>query len=365
MHFSISKEVLVRTLKDANRAIKTTPVQVILRNVLIEAEGSTVKFGATDLDFSIQIKAPAMVLRPGKFTAPARLFLDTVNSLPAGDQVEVELSNDSELVIRCKKSRFKIAGEDPSNYPKLRLEGAELFSIPAKDFSRLIKMTAFSAASYDLSSILGGVFLACANGQTEAVATDGSRLAFCQQETDVKSEFSTILPALAATELEAIFSSSAGSIKFARSSSGELILSNDEITTSARTITHEYPRYKELFPSDWSKVAIFQRKELIDSLKRIATLCDSRTNLAVFEIDTDGIAVTSQTPDVGEAKDECAVEYYEGFAIKFRCNLRYVLDVLNRMTDPKVRLEMTEPEKPLIFRDQSTYKYLLMPVRVA
>jgi DNA polymerase III sliding clamp (beta) subunit (PCNA family) len=46
-------------------------------------------------------------------------------------------------------------------------------------------------------------------------------------------------------------------------------------------------------------------------------------------------------------------------------NVRYVLDVLQKLTSSDVRLEMTGALKPLIFKSETedNYKYLLMPVQ--
>ncbi len=55
----------------------------------------------------------------------------------------------------------------------------------------------------------------------------------------------------------------------------------------------------------------------------------------------------------------------EGQVLDIAVNVRYVLDVLQKLSTAEMRLEMTGPLKPLVFKGESddNYKYLLMPVQ--
>jgi DNA polymerase III subunit beta len=257
---------------------------------------------------------------------------------------------------------------------------------------RAIVQTSFAAASYDSSSILGGVYLLVNNGIFEATATDGSRLAHRQEklelaspaarrsevegelEAEAKSSTATlerpmdlkaIVPARACTELlKIIDAKDPGNTIRVGLADGQIVFENDSHFLCTRLISGEYPRYHELFPSEYTYLAQFTREEAQAAVERVAVMSDERTNLIKFHFEGENMQVTSNTPDVGKAQEELSVRF-EGQVLDVAVNVRYVLDVLQKLQGIDVRLEMTGPLKPLIFKaeDDENYKYLLMPVQ--
>ena len=57
--------------------------------------------------------------------------------------------------------------------------------------------------------------------------------------------------------------------------------------------------------------------------------------------------------------------YFEGQVLDIAVNVRYLLDVLQRLSQQDVQFEMTGALKPIILRGvgDEQYKYLLMPVQ--
>ena len=71
MKLSIERAVLLKALAQAQSVVERRNTIPILANVLIEAEGATVSFRATDLDIEVVDRAPAMVERAGATTVSA------------------------------------------------------------------------------------------------------------------------------------------------------------------------------------------------------------------------------------------------------------------------------------------------------
>jgi DNA polymerase III subunit beta len=65
MKLSIERGTLLKAVSQAQSVVERRNTIPILANVLIEAEGSTVNFRATDLDIEVLDKAPAQVERAG------------------------------------------------------------------------------------------------------------------------------------------------------------------------------------------------------------------------------------------------------------------------------------------------------------
>ncbi len=397
MHFAIQKEALVKALRDVSNAIATRVVQPILSNVLVESVDSvTMRFTGTDLDLTIRALCPAVVYNTGSITLPGKKLLEVVSKLP-NDLVTFQVNMETmETTVTCVKSKFTLTGLTADDYPRLaENKTGDAFKMPADVLRRAIVQTSFAAATYDLSSILGGVYLFVHDGVFEATATDGSRLAHRREELTIstavvrKTEdgleaegeseaaktgtatmerpvgLKAIVPARACTELLKVMDAKdpAARLRLAVVD-GQITFETDHHYLCTRLIGGEYPRYHELFPGDYTHLARFKRDEMLSAVERVAVMSDERTNLVKFHFEGDILQISSNTPDVGRAQEEVSVEF-EGTSLDIAVNVRYVVDVLHKLSSTEVRLEMTGALKPLIFKGESeeNYKYLLMPVQ--
>ena len=392
MHFAIQKDVLVKALRDVSNAIATRVVQPVLSNVFVETvDDVTLRFVGTDLDLTIQTKCPAVVYTPGSITLPGKKLLEIVSKLPS-DLVSFQIDKETcETTVTCRRSRFNLTGLPAQDYPRVIDPSTGTgFQMPTDVLRRAIVQTSFAAASYDSSSILGGVYLLVQNGVFEATATDGSRLAHRREELSItvpaarrvegdkeaetKSSTATlekpvdlkaIVPARACSELLKILDAKdPGNTVRVALVDGQIVFENDSHFLCTRLISGEYPRYHELFPTEFSYLGQFNREEAQSAVERVAVMSDERTNLIKFHFEGENLQISSNTPDVGRAQEEVSVKF-EGQVLDVAVNVKYVLDVLQKLSASEVRLEMTGPLKPLIFKAENdeNYKYLLMPVQ--
>lgn len=390
MHFAIQNDLLVKALKDVSSALATRVVQPILSNVLIESiDDVTIRFTATDLDLTIETKSPAVVYTKGKITLPGKKLVEVASKLP-NELVTFQVNKDNlETTVTCHKSRFSLSGLDAEDFPKIAdLREHEGLVMPSDILRRSIAQTVFAAASYESSSILGGVYLQVDNGVFQCTATDASRLANRQEvlkiavpagkvdgdkELEGKTSTATlekplslkaIVPAKSCTELLKIVD--AKEVKDVRIvlNNGQVSFETDSHYLCSRLINGEYPRYQELFPGEYKFLAVFKRQELLSAVDRVSVMSDDRTHLIKMSFDGEMVQISSNTPDVGRAHEEVGINF-EGEPIEVALNVRYMQEVLQRLSSDEVRLEMTGALKPLIFKavNDDNYRYLLMPVQ--
>ncbi len=402
MHFALQKETLVRALKDVTSALATRVVQPILNNVALETQGeTTIKFKATDLDLSIETLVAGVVYTQGAITLPGRKMLEIVSKLP-DDLVSCQIEMDTlTATISCRKSKFTLTGLSYDDYPKtISKRPEQAYVMPVEVLKKSMFQTSFAAASYDASSILGGVFLVLQDGVLEATATDGSRMAHRQEklnvispakttdevvgeaEVDGESKSSTItidkatalkviIPAKACTEVIRTLDNYSQAQKNGTNeevrvgfSDGQVTFETERHCLATRLISGEYPKYQDLFPSEFKYLATFNREEMMKAIERVAIMSDDRTHLAKLHFEDQTAHVTANTPDIGKAQEEVSIQY-EGQVLDIAVNVKYFLDVLQRLVSDEVRLEMLGSLKPLILKGvgDDCYKYLLMPVQ--
>lgn len=391
MHFAIDKEILVKALRDVTNAVATRVVQPILSNVLIESvDEAGLRFSATDLDLAIQAKCAGNVYTPGSITLPGKKLLEIVAKLP-NKMVNFTINKENmETSVTCERSKFTLTGLPAEDFPKLvDSKSVEGLLMPADILRRSIVQTSFAAASYDISNILGGVYLLLDNEVFESTATDGSRLSHRREalrvavpagkgeDTEKEHEgkvqtaladkpvsLKAIVPARACTELVKLLDAKAQPEVRIAVVSGQITFETENCFLSSRLISGEYPRYQELFPTEYKYFAKFERAAVLSAIERVAVMSDERTHLVKFHFEDETLQISANTPDLGRATEEVQM-HFEGQVLDVAVNVRYVLDVLQRLTTDEVQLEMTGPLKPLIFRgvNDSNFKYLLMPVQ--
>ena len=89
MKFSIERAALLKAVAQAQSVVERRNTIPILANVLIEAEGDSVYFRATDLDIEVVDKAVAQVERAGATTVAATTLHEIVRKLPDGALVSL------------------------------------------------------------------------------------------------------------------------------------------------------------------------------------------------------------------------------------------------------------------------------------
>ena len=110
MRLSIERGALLKAVAQAQSVVERRNTIPILANVLIEAEGNTVQFRATDLDIEVVDKAPAMVERAGATTVSAVTLNEIVRKLPDGAMVTLaDNPQTGRLSIEAGRSNFNLA----------------------------------------------------------------------------------------------------------------------------------------------------------------------------------------------------------------------------------------------------------------
>ena len=181
MKFSIERGVLLKAVAQAQSVVERRNTIPILANVLIEAEGDTVRFRATDLDIEVVDRAPATVERDGAITVAAVLLNEIVRKLPAGALVTLtDQGASGRLSIEAGRSNFQLATLPREDFPVMAsAEYAASFTAPAPVLRRLFDKAKFAISTEETRYYLNGVYMHVAEGEQgrvlRCVATAGPR----------------------------------------------------------------------------------------------------------------------------------------------------------------------------------------------
>ena len=118
MKLSIERASLLKAVAQAQSVVERRNTIPILANVLIEAEGDSVQFRATDLDIEVVDRASAQVTRRGATTVSAVTLNEIVRKLPDGALVTLtEDGATGRLTIEAGRSNFSLATLPKEDFP--------------------------------------------------------------------------------------------------------------------------------------------------------------------------------------------------------------------------------------------------------
>ena len=183
MKISIERGTLLKAVGQAQSVVERRNTIPILANVLIEAEGDTASFRATDLDIEVVDKCAAQVERAGATTVSAVTLHEIVRKLPDGALVSLADDGTSgRLEVNAGRSSFSLATLPREDFPVMTTtEYSANFSAPAKVLRRLFDKSKFAISTEETRYYLNGVYMHVADGEEgralRCVATDGHRLA--------------------------------------------------------------------------------------------------------------------------------------------------------------------------------------------
>jgi DNA polymerase-3 subunit beta len=337
----------------------------VLSHLLLTARGDQLYLAATDLDVSLTSECDAEVKREGGLAVQAKKLVEIIRSLTAED-VQLVQEEPRVLTIRAGKSRFKIHGLSPDDFPTLpTVEDSRQVEIPFTDFRRMVAKILFAVSAEESRFQLNGALLKLKNGSLEIVATDGHRLALVEGGLEGSGEEDSVLvPRKALQELQRLEGD--GKLSYRR---GEHHLSfrlgSRELI--CRILEGTFPDYERVIAKDNDKKILFNRKQLSEAVQRAAIMTGDRARAVRLQFGSDQLVVSAANPDLGDATEEVACDY-DGPEFRLGINPDYLAQWLAAVETEKVRLELKDENTQCVGYPQdgpdTRYLCVIMPMRI-
>ena len=379
MKFSVSRDEMQEKLSNIQNIVEKRNTMPILSHFLLSAGEKGSYIIATDIETALKEPLDVKVEEEGKICIPARKLFEIVRELE-GD-LTVELVDEQWLRIRTGTSDFRLACLPASEFPAWPVLGdVEAITIDATTLMEMIEKTIYSAGESDTRYTLNGLLfhIKTKDKWLTIVGTDGHRLAFIMRQMDgeVKEEKKIIVPRKAVSELRRFLPVSkvggltpeedkeADKVKI---SMGEkhLLFSVGNVQFLTRLIEGTYPNYENVIPQANEKKIFIERSIFAKVLRRVSVMSRERASAVRFDFGEDRLVVSSSNPDIGEAKEEVAIDYkFDKLTLGF--NARYMIDILEAMVSEKVILELQDPLSPVLLKEDGSenYKCVIMPMRI-
>src|ERR1700744_3688628 len=369
MNLSIAKDQIIAGLQAVQNVVSSRTTLPILSNVLLRAEGNHVEFTATDLDVTVACSVEAKVGKPGATTVPVKKLFGIVKELNGGE-IEIETYEKNVTSIRSGSSYFKINGLAAEEFPPLpKFKDDKKVVLEQDNVRSMLKKTSFAVSTDESRYVLNGIFISLKEGKMTLVATDGRRLALVDEEVEVseKSSGEFIVPAKAVNELNRLLQDKGDvEIKFGENQAS-FSLKDDKgfsVLLVTKLIEGNYPNYPQVLPGEAKERIPLVREEFLQALRRAEIMTSEKANSVKLTFGKNNLAITANSPEVGEACETLAVNY-KGKEMAIAFNPRYPIDPLAALTDDEVYIELIDELSPGVFKIKGPFLYVVMPMRLS
>jgi DNA polymerase III subunit beta len=372
MEFTIEKDVFVKALQKLQGIVERRNTMPILSNVLIEASDNRLTFIATDLEVGMKSSYQAKVIEDGRITLSAKKLYEIIRELP-DEQVRLTTKDNDWVEIICGKAKFSIVGLSPDEFPffpKINENG--FLSLDSTVLAKMIEQTSYAIChdetKYNLNGILFKIIKSTEENNLILVATDGHRLSISENRIDGSDmgmlDKGVIFPKKGILELKKLCDEEEGDFKLGFIENSAAVIKGNS-TVVMRLVDGEFPDYTRVVPVGNNREIKVKREIFLHSLKRMAILSSEKFKGIKFEIINDSMEISSSNPELGEAREELEVKY-SGDKITTRFNARYLIDVLNIITDDEVTLLLRDEMSPAILKQAGSDDLLavIMPMRL-
>lgn len=366
MHAQVARSTFLSTLAQVQGVIEAKRTLPILSHLLVSAKGNTINLTGTDLDVSMQTAFHGDIKREGAVAISGKKLYEIVRELPEAP-VDLRWEEGQNVEILCAKSTFRLKGINPEEFPSLPEipEGAGI-TVATETFRTMIPKILFAVSTDQTRPTLTGALLQV-NSELSMVATDGHRLSLVRAPIYAAKEGDTleaIIPRKALVELGKMLKEETGDVRVVPLGTQiAFVLNGNRLIT--RLIEGQFPNYQQVLPSPSGPGALLRREDLLGALRRAATISGDRATPTVLELKTDRLLISCTNIDLGEAREELAMEY-RGPETSVGFSARYLLDFLGVVDETEISMYINDPLSPALFEPKKGegFSCVIMPMRI-
>ena len=368
MKFITKKSEIVNSLQMGASIAERRQTIPILANLKIVAMDGKIEITATDLEIQLKtVSEVKEVIEEGETTVSARKMSELCRSLPDKEALEFNLNN-GKLTVSSKNFHADFATISALDFPELDTkEETDSLSIESETLKRLLNKTAFCMASQDVRYYLNGLLVEYKEGNINAVATDGHRLALATtqlKETIEEDGKRQIIPRKAVLELAKILREDNGNINLSFGNSS-LRIKDINLDFSTKLIDGKFPDYEKVLPAGEPHALEVSKESLQAALTRASVLSNEKYRGVRFELSNNNLKLTANNPEK-ELAEELLEVNYGGSPMEIGFNIGYLLDVLATIESETVELNFYGEESSCLIREPGNKleAYVIMPMRL-
>jgi DNA polymerase-3 subunit beta len=375
MKIRVERDGLADAVAWVARSLPSRPPVPVLGGILLDAGNSdALTISGFDYEVSATVGVAATVADGGRTLVSGRLLADITRSLPA-QPVEIMVDG-ARVSITCGNAKFSLPTMPVEDYPQLPAMPPHAGQLAGEVFGLAVSQVAVAAGKDDTLPMLTGVRVEIDGDKLTLVATDRFRLAMREftwtpdESITGSGELAVLVPARTLAEAAKALGTAGSTVELALAPGDGLIgLSGSGRRTTSRLLDTEFPRYRQLLPSEQTATAVIDVPPLVDAIKRVSLVAERGTQVRL-EFGEAGLRLSAGGDDEGSAEEELSVDY-TGEPVTIAFNPAFLQEGLGALHAERAELSFTTPSRPALIKpigEDGTvvpgYLHLLMPVRL-
>ncbi len=353
MKVKVQKQVIESILINLQPFLEKKDASQITSHIFFNANENECTIKACDLEIGLSINTKHIkVEENGICTANGKKLLDIIRILK-DDEITLEVLDNS-LVIKQKKSKFKLPIFDASTYPAFpQTDNKPQITLDSLQLIQSFKKISPAIDTNNPKFELNGALINIKEKSTDIVGTDTRRLAISTINSASSKELAIIVPKKAILEIQKLFLDKI-SIFY---DNVNLIISNDNYYFYSKLINGKYPDYARIIPTSIKHNLKLPKKDMAEAIKMMSTISQD----IKLTINSNNIIFHALSSDNLEAKTELEINtgISEIFEISF--NSRYILDFLYQIDDDIFEMNLNEPNLPFVVKSNE-FMTIIMPI---
>lgn len=371
MKVEIDSAALAEAVSWTSRIIDARPTAPILSGLKIEASDNTLRFSAMNWELSNRFEIEANVIEEGAVVVRAKMLADITHSL-AGEKTTIE-TIDNDFTLRSGKSSFIIRLMPLETYPALPDVPQQFGQVDSQTFSQAINQAKVAVATDTTRPVLNGIHMHMSGEQVVLTSTDRYRLCRvtfnwspvnpdAELDLKIRGSFLSNLTRSLLEDHNVVLSVDPDN-------QGLVAFENAGHISTSQTITGDFPGLDPLFVDDYPIHVVVNRQHFIDAIKRVSIVAERNAPVRlIIEENEMRLTVSNMEEETG---NEIVEIDRDGEDIAVAFNYNYLLEGLNAISEPYVRMKISEPVKPVEFNGQQEldseesfdFRYLMVPMK--
>lgn len=332
------------------RSLPSRPTVPVLAGVLLTGSEDGLTISSFDYEVSAEVQIPAEMANPGTVLVSGRLLSEITKALPA-KPVDIAVEG-TRVSLSCGSARFSLPTMAVEDYPALPELPDETGAIPSDLFAEAIGQVAVAAGRDDTLPMLTGIRVEISGERVVLAATDRFRLAVRELTWTARTpdvEAAVLVPAKTLAEAartgadgnEVQLSLGAGP---SVGQDGLLGIRSQGKRSTTRLLDAEFPKFRQLLPTEHTAMATIGVAELTEAIKRVALVADRGAQVRM-EFSDDVLHLSAGADDVGRAEEDLPVSF-SGEPLTIAFNPGYLTDGLGSLHSERVTFGFTTPAGP-------------------
>ncbi len=345
MNFIVSSTTLLRHLQSISGVLSTSNTLPILDNFLFEIQDGELTISASDLETTMITRMIVEANENGRICIPAKMLLDILKNLPDQPCTFLVDTTGFGVEISYDNGKSKMVGFNADDFPKApKIEGGSNIRVAGEIISKAINKTLFATGNDDLRPVMSGVFCQFTPSDITFVATDAHKLVrYRRTDSQATGAASFILPK---KPLNLLKSNLRGDeeVLMEYTDSNAVFTFND-ITLTCRLIDGKYPNYEAVIPKENPNVLTVDRLQFLGSIKRVSIFSNKTTHQIKLRIAGSELSLSAEDLDFNNEANERLTCSYDGEDMEIGFNSRFLMEMLNNIDTPEIKIQMSEPSR--------------------